>query len=176
MHLNSITKEGLEYVYMYHVTQNRTTRRSCLIFLIAGVIGSFKVVDEKGWIWLIPFWIVILLLSRSADWIMKKVSEEGSAVIVRFTSEYPHYTAADIIWVLTNSHQTTKFGQLNSSAGNEWSKEMYISIGRLSVKKINRGNLSQNILDAAVDQQMKLEAEWSDETGQEYPDLNLPPR
>jgi hypothetical protein len=38
---------------------------------IAGVIGSFNVVNENGWLYLIPFWIIIFLLSKIVDYLMK---------------------------------------------------------------------------------------------------------
>lgn len=41
-------------------------------FAIAGIIGSFNIVNDKGWVYLIPFWIIIFIISKVADWIISK--------------------------------------------------------------------------------------------------------
>jgi TM2 domain-containing membrane protein YozV len=41
-------------------------------FSIAGLIGSFKIVGEKGWLYLIPFWIGIILISLFMDYVLKR--------------------------------------------------------------------------------------------------------
>lgn len=48
-------------------------KKSTLPYLaIAGIIGSFKVVTERGWLYLVPFWIAIVLIAKIMDWIIKK--------------------------------------------------------------------------------------------------------
>jgi len=42
------------------------------LFILAGIVGSFKVVSEKGWLYLIPFWIIIVILSKICDWAISK--------------------------------------------------------------------------------------------------------
>jgi hypothetical protein len=39
---------------------------------IAGIIGSFHVVSDKGWLYLIPFWIIIFAIAKVLDWVIKK--------------------------------------------------------------------------------------------------------
>ena len=41
-------------------------------FAIAGLIGSFNIVSEKGWLYLIPFWIIVFIISKLSDWIIRK--------------------------------------------------------------------------------------------------------
>jgi hypothetical protein len=43
---------------------------SFYFFAIAGLIGSFNVVSENGWLYLIPFWIIIIILSKIFDYII----------------------------------------------------------------------------------------------------------
>lgn len=47
-------------------------KSSFFYFAIAGIIGSFNVVSEGGWLLLIPFWIVIIIIVIIADWIINK--------------------------------------------------------------------------------------------------------
>tara|TARA_Y100000385_G_C12939933_1_gene570581 strand:- start:478 stop:702 length:225 start_codon:yes stop_codon:yes gene_type:complete len=46
--------------------------KSFFYFAVAGVIGSFNVVSENGWLYLIPFWVVIFLLSKIVDYLLNK--------------------------------------------------------------------------------------------------------
>ena len=41
-------------------------------FAIAGVIGSFRVVSENGWLMLIPFWLIVFAGSKAIDWCIEK--------------------------------------------------------------------------------------------------------
>ena len=36
-------------------------------FALAGVIGSFTVVNESGWLMLIPFWVLVWVISKVFD-------------------------------------------------------------------------------------------------------------
>jgi hypothetical protein len=48
-------------------------RKSTLnYFAIAGIIGSFHVVSDKGWVYLIPFWIIVFVIAKFCDWLIKK--------------------------------------------------------------------------------------------------------
>lgn len=41
-------------------------------FALAGIIGSFRVVSNNGWLYLIPFWILIFVIAKLFDWLIKK--------------------------------------------------------------------------------------------------------
>ena len=72
IHFNSIKRNGGKYIYEYHTDKNGNFKSTFRYLSIAGIIGSFKVVSEKGWLYLIPFWIVIIVLYKTLDWIIKK--------------------------------------------------------------------------------------------------------
>ena len=144
-------------------------------FTIAGIIGSFKVVVEKGWLYLIPFWLAVFVLSKIADWLIKK-SVNNKAVQIRFISKYPHYNMGDILWMLQNTNQNHLLDDIISSASESFGKQIDIQIGKLSAIKISTANFSKEVLDKAMDQQYELQEEWSSKTGQKYPDLGMPKR
>lgn len=49
-------------------------------FALAGAIGSFTVVNESGWLMLIPFWILVWAISKVADkiadWVDKPYNQK----------------------------------------------------------------------------------------------------
>jgi len=47
-------------------------KSSFYYFALAGVIGSFSVVSDKGWLYLIPFWIGVVLISKLCDWLISR--------------------------------------------------------------------------------------------------------
>ena len=176
VHFNKIERKGEEYIYDYHTQKNGNFKSTFGYFSIAGIIGSFKVVSETGWLYLIPFWIAVFTLSKLIDWIIKKWGVHNEAVKLRFISKYPHYVFDDILWMLKNLNQNFLLGDIISNASESFGQEIDIEIGRLSVMKINSANFSNEILNQAVDQQIELEKEWSSRTGIKYPDLGMPKR
>ena len=97
-------------------------------------------------------------------------------VSFRFISKYPHYMATDILWMLDCTNQHLKMDDLLSKAGDTWSEKIDIKIGELTVMKIDKANFTREVLEQAVGQQTELESEWSNQTGIDYPDLNMPKR
>jgi len=176
LHFNGIKRKGDEYIYEYHTQKNGNFKSTLGFFSIAGIIGSFKVVSEKGWLYLIPFWIAVFALSKFIDWIIKKWGVQNQSAKLRFVSKYPHYVMEDILWMLKNSNQTHLFADIISNASDIFGQEIDIEIGKLSAMKINSVNFSRETLSQAVDEQVELEKEWSSRTGIEYPDLGMPKR
>ena len=104
IHFNSIKRNGDKYIYEYHTYKNGNFKSTFGYLSIAGIIGSFKVVSEKGWLYLIPFWIVIIVLYKTLDWIIKKWIVQKNSVKIQFISKYPHYVLEDILWMLKSSN------------------------------------------------------------------------
>jgi predicted nucleic-acid-binding Zn-ribbon protein len=176
IHFNSIELKGDEYIYEYHTQKNRNFRSTLGYLTIAGLIGSFKVVSEKGWLYLIPFWIVVFVLSKITDWIIKKWIIQSKSVKISFISKYPHYVLVDIFWMLKCTNQNFKLGEIITNASEKWAKEIDIEIGKLYAIKINKAKLTREVLDRALDQQEELEQKWSEKTGRKYPNLGMPKR
>jgi hypothetical protein len=97
-------------------------------------------------------------------------------VHIRFISKYPHYVLEDIFWMLKCTDQTDKFTKSISRASDQWSSELDIQIGTLITKTAKNADFSRQVLNDAVTEQGKLEEEWSQETGKNYPDLEMPKR
>jgi hypothetical protein len=176
IHFNSIERNGDKYIYEYHTVKTGNFKSTLGYLTIAGIIGSFKVVNEQGWLYLIPFWIAIIVLSKILDWIIKKWVVQSKSIKIQFKSKYPHYVLDDILWMLKNSNQSSRLGDIISNASENFGQEINIKIGQLSVKKIISANFSKEILNQAIDQQNQLEKEWSSRTGIKYPDLEMPKR
>ena len=176
IHFNSIKRNGGKYIYEYHTDKNGNFKSTFRYLSIAGIIGSFKVVSEKGWLYLIPFWIVFIVLSKTLDWIIKKWIVQKNSVKIQFISNYPHYVLEDILWMLKSSNQNFRLGDIISNASESFGEELDIKIGHLSAKRISSANFSKEILNQAIDQQSELEEEWSSRTGIKYPDLEMTKR
>ena len=176
IHFNGIERKGDEYIYEYHTQKNGGFKSTIGYLSLAGIIGSFKVVSEKGWLYLLPFWIAVFGLSKIIDWIIKKWVAQSESVKLRFTSKYPHYVLEDILWMLKHSKKKYLFDDIISNTSESFGQEIDIEIGVLSALKINSANVSKEILSQEVDQQSELEKEWSSRTGIKYPDLGMPKR
>lgn len=176
IHFTRIERQGDEYIYEYHTQKNGGFKSTLGYFSLAGIIGSFKIVSEKGWLYLIPFWITVFGISKIVDWVIKKWVEQGESVKIQFTSKYPHYVLEDIIWMLKHLNKNHQLGEIISNASENFGQKVDIEIGVLSAMKINSANFSKEILNQAVDQQTELEVEWSTRTGIKYPDLGMPKR
>jgi hypothetical protein len=156
-HFNSIIQDGDKYIYEYHVLKHDNFKSSFGILALAGVLGSLKVVNERGWLALIPFWILIYLISKIYDFVAKKWFHSGKSVKLKFISHLPHYWFPDILWMLKCTNQNYRLGEIIANATENWSDdEIDIKIGKLSAIKINRANLSNFVLDKAVDDQENL--------------------
>jgi hypothetical protein len=176
IHFNSIKQDGDNYIYEYHTKKNENFKSTFGYLAIAGIIGSFRVVSEKGWLYLLPFWILVFILSKVLDWFIKKWVIQSKSVKVRFISKYPHYVMEDILWMLKCTNQNFQLGEIISSASDYWGNEIDIEIGIISAMKTNKANFSREILNKAVDQQEELEEKWSSRSGLKYPDLRMPKR
>lgn len=176
IHLNSIKREEGIYTYVYHAQEKEKTGRTFPYFAVAGIIGSFKVVSERSWLYLIPFWIIIFTLSKGVDWLMRKWGSKDKIAQVRFQSKYPHYNMGDILWMLKYTNQESNLYEIVRNASNNWGTELDIEIGTLSAIETGNANFSKAILNDAVKQQSELQQEWSLLNGQKYPDLRMPKR
>lgn len=175
IHFNGITQNPNEvYVYHYH-SRIQGEKISVLgLFTLAGIAGSMKIVGEKGWIYLIPFWILVFSIAILMNWLINL--GKSKSVLVRFESAIPHYTAADIIWMLEVHNLVTEFESSMERVGESFGNSIDIEIGKLSMKKIPKANFSAKVLDQAWGEQQKLKREWSEKTGEKYPKLNMPKR
>lgn len=97
-------------------------------------------------------------------------------VHIRFISQLPHYVLGDILWMLKCSDQQQTFSDSIYKATDEWDQELNIQIGTLKFKTAKKADFSQKTLKEAVKEQGKLERDWSERTGRDYPDLNMPKR
>lgn len=97
-------------------------------------------------------------------------------VHIRFISKYPHYVLHDIIWMLKCTDKQKAFSDYIYKATDKWTEELDIQIGTLKFKTAKKADFSSYILKEAVKEQGRLEKEWSDETGKDYPDLEMPKR
>ena len=177
IHFNSIHQHHDKYIYEYHAQREDGIFKSIfIIFAIAGIIGSFTVVNERGWLYLFPFWISVIILMKVIDWLLKKTESQNNLIKVRFIAEYPHYFASDIIWMLQCTDQNILFSEVVKNASEDWGKEIDIEIGKLSVMKTSKANFTKEILKQAIGQQVELKNEWSLGTGMTYPDLGMPRR
>ena len=174
-HFNSIEQNANQYIYRYHAMLYEGYRSTLWYFSIAGIIGSFGVVKEKGWQYLIPFWIFIYLLSKVANWVLKKWIVRKNYVEIKFTSNLPHYVMTDVLWILGQEKQYNRFRELIKNASENWEGGMVdISAGRLCARRINKANLTRDVLEMALYQQTLFEKKWSEETGRNYPHDEIP--
>ena len=172
--LYSIKQDKDSYIYEYHHKDSKSFKTFGLLS-IAGLIGSFQVVNENGWLYLFPFWIIIFIISKIFNWIIEKI-DNSKFVCLRFISKYPHYNFNDILWMLKYTDQSVQLGDEISSASDDWGKEIDIDIGKLSTMQISNTSYSHEKLRKIVDEQMELQDKWSLNTGLKYPDLGMPKR
>ena len=176
IHFNNIRQQDNKYIYEYHTQKSEKITSTFGYFALAGLIGSFKVVSEKGWFYLVPFWIIVFILSKLIDWFINIRFNQNTPIKIQFVSKYPHYVLEDILWMLKITNQNFLFGEIITKASEEFGQEIDIQIGKLSAMKIGFANFSSETLRHAIEKQEKLEQEWSKNTGLDYPDLGMPKR
>jgi len=97
-------------------------------------------------------------------------------VHIRFISNFPHYVLEDIFWMLKCNGQSQAFSDSIYAASSEWSNGLDVEIGILKFRTAKEVDLSFQALKNAVKQQGILEKEWSELTGEKYPNLGMPKR
>lgn len=176
IHFNNISQQDNKYIYEYHTQKSEKITSTFGYFALAGLIGSFKIVSEKGWIYILPFFFIVFILSKLVDWIINSWTNKSTPIKIQFVSKYPHYVLEDILWMLKITNQNFLFGEIITKASEEFGQELDIQIGKLSAMKIGFANFSSETLRNAVEKQDELEQEWSGITGVDYPDLGMPKR
>lgn len=176
-HFNNISQIGDNYIYEYHIKLvNSNSPKTFGYFAIAGVIGSIRVVGEKGWLYLIPFWLAVFLTSKFSDWFINKWGSADLSVQLIFLSKYPHYTAEDIIWMIKCTNNRDVVERLIEGSDDDYGEEVDVEIGKITVRRVKSANFTKRILNQAIGRQFELQGEWSSRTGLKYPDLGMPKR
>ncbi len=99
------------------------------------------------------------------------------AIEIRFLAKYPHYNLGDILWMLEYTKQTDLFLETINNCDKNGSDKINIDIGTLKIATVDKVDMSKESFEIANYGARKLQKEWTEETGLNYPvDLGMPKR